>query len=287
MLIEYMKTFQHAWLIEYLRTKKSEESGQKALMKLCQTFAKRHGFSSQVTLTSKLNEFELTETQITNALDFWGYHWNTPLDEIYNMDETSIYYAIAPKKVGRKRKNRLGACDGFDKTPSRFTGKKLPILFIIKGVPGGDIEKDELKTYPLGHYYCVQENAWVDARGWDFYAGEMLPRELDRPAVMIADNFDCHVSAAGHDRKANAVVFPLPPNSTSTCQPLDAGVMGPLKSALRSAWIQNKDPSPKTAKEKRMDSIKRTITAWDSITEKTVRSSFRKAIPREFEAVEF
>ncbi|POM60372.1 Sedoheptulokinase [Phytophthora palmivora] len=41
MLIEYIKTFQHAWLTEYLRTKKSEDSGQKALMKLCHTFAKR------------------------------------------------------------------------------------------------------------------------------------------------------------------------------------------------------------------------------------------------------
>ncbi|KAG6972276.1 hypothetical protein JG687_00001577 [Phytophthora cactorum] len=67
---------------------------------------------------------------------------------------------------------------------------KLPILFIIRGVPGGDIEKDELKTYPLGHYYFVQESAWMDGRCCDFYASEVLPRELNGATVVLADNFD-------------------------------------------------------------------------------------------------
>ncbi|OWZ00595.1 hypothetical protein PHMEG_00028176, partial [Phytophthora megakarya] len=60
-----------------------------------------------------------------------------------------------------------------------------------------------------------------------------------------------------------------------------------LKSALRNTWIQQQGPSPKTAKEKHLDIIKRTIVAWNSIFEKTVRKSFVKAIPRQFEALEF
>ncbi|KAE9043901.1 hypothetical protein PR003_g3208 [Phytophthora rubi] len=68
-------------------------------------------------------------------------------------------------------------------------------------------------------------------------------------------------------------------------QPLDVGVMGPLKSSLRSTWVYRK--SPKTAMEKRLDIIERTIIAWNSIDEGTVCSSFKKAIPRQFEAVEF
>ncbi|OWY91171.1 Sedoheptulokinase [Phytophthora megakarya] len=40
-LIEYMKSHQHTWLVEYLQTKKSKDSEQKALYKLCQQFSKR------------------------------------------------------------------------------------------------------------------------------------------------------------------------------------------------------------------------------------------------------
>ncbi|POM67123.1 LOW QUALITY PROTEIN: Hypothetical protein PHPALM_16914 [Phytophthora palmivora] len=126
----------------------------------------------------------------------------------------------------------------------------------------------------------------MHARGWDFYTSEVLLQELDGPAVMLADNFDCHVGQQlVMAEKANSVMFPLPPNRTSTSQPLDIGVMGPLKSALRSTWIQ-KRPCPKMANEKRMDIIKRAIFAWRSIYEETVLSSLKKANSREFEAVE-
>ncbi|OWZ19443.1 hypothetical protein PHMEG_0006308 [Phytophthora megakarya] len=45
----------------------------------------------------------------------------------------------------------------------RDDGYKLPILFIIRGVPGAFLEKNELKEYPDDHFYAVQENAWMDA----------------------------------------------------------------------------------------------------------------------------
>ncbi|KAJ0391959.1 hypothetical protein ATCC90586_011549 [Pythium insidiosum] len=41
-------------------------------------------------------------------------------------------------------------------------GVKLPILFILKGKPGGTIENEELPTYPMGHFYTVQANAWMN-----------------------------------------------------------------------------------------------------------------------------
>ncbi|POM70712.1 hypothetical protein PHPALM_12810 [Phytophthora palmivora] len=73
-------------------------------------------------------------------------------------------------------------------------GKTTPIMFVIKGVPSGNIDQSELKMYPPGHYYCVLENAWMDTKCWEYYAGEVLPRELDGPSLMLVDNFDCHVS---------------------------------------------------------------------------------------------
>lgn len=40
-----------------------------------------------------------------------------------------------------------------------FEGLELPILFIIRGVPGGNIDKGEFEEYPDGHFYAVQESA--------------------------------------------------------------------------------------------------------------------------------
>ncbi|OWZ03632.1 hypothetical protein PHMEG_00024597 [Phytophthora megakarya] len=63
--------------------------------------------------------------------------------------------------------------------------------------------------------------------------------------------------------------------------------MGPLKLPLRNTWIQQQGLSPKKAKGKRVDIIKRTIVAWNRISEKTVRKSFVNVFPRQFEAIEF
>ncbi|POM60616.1 hypothetical protein PHPALM_30506 [Phytophthora palmivora] len=38
-------------------------------------------------VTSKFSDGELVGTQLAFSLQFWGRHWNTPLDEIYDVDE--------------------------------------------------------------------------------------------------------------------------------------------------------------------------------------------------------
>jgi hypothetical protein len=156
-------------------------------------------------------------------------------------------------------------------------------MFILKASLGGSIGRDELPSYPSGHYYTVQENAWMDSVGWGFYVKNVLKNELDGPAVLLADNFDCHVSEEGQRVVAEevfSVVYPLPANSTSTCQPLDVGVMGPLKSKIRHLATIAKGEAPVTAKEKRIAAIKRTIAAWNGIHEDVIARSFEKAIPR-------
>ncbi|KAJ8574691.1 hypothetical protein ON010_g4521 [Phytophthora cinnamomi] len=162
----------------------------------------------------------------------------------------------------------------------RDDGIKLPILFIIRGVPGGRFEQGELEEYPEGHFYTVQEKAWMDSSVWRFYVEKLLKFEIDAPAVLLLDNFECHVSEEGQwivAEEANATVVPLPPNSTALCQPLDVGVMGPLKSAIGNSSSRC---TGGTAKEKRIRAINSTIPAWESITARTVIRSFEKAIPR-------
>jgi len=56
----------------------------------------------------------------------------------------------------------------------RADGKKLPILFIIKGRDGGYLERNEIPSYPEGHLYAVQENAWMYNVTWKMYILELL-----------------------------------------------------------------------------------------------------------------
>ncbi|KAH9117631.1 hypothetical protein LEN26_012545 [Aphanomyces euteiches] len=178
----------------------------------------------------------------------------------------------------------------------RGDGVKLPVLFIMHGVPGGLIENREFSTIPSDHYYVVQKNAWMDSAVWSFYLRHVLMEEIDTPSVIIVDNVDSHVSSCPRrfvERQLGSTLCAIPPNATSHLQPLDVGVMAPFKSRLRDLWILkdamddeivdvddygDDDESP-TASMKRLILIKRVIAAWGMITEREVREAFIKAIP--------
>ncbi|KAG2825450.1 hypothetical protein PC113_g21906 [Phytophthora cactorum] len=71
-----------------------------AIMKLLQRFAKRHGFSLQTEPATKKKEADVVETHVTFALEFWGkYGVKHTAAEIYNVDETVIYYDTPLKEI--------------------------------------------------------------------------------------------------------------------------------------------------------------------------------------------
>ncbi|ETV89228.1 hypothetical protein H257_00584 [Aphanomyces astaci] len=56
----------------------------------------------------------------------------------------------------------------------RANGDKLPILFVIRGAPGGRIETSELPLFPRGHVYAVQQKGWMDNTVWNITCGRCL-----------------------------------------------------------------------------------------------------------------
>ncbi|RLO03806.1 hypothetical protein DYB28_008927, partial [Aphanomyces astaci] len=81
---------------------------------------------------------------------------------------------------------------------AKADGSKLPILFIMKGTPGGRIETSEFPTFPAGHSYAVQEKAWMDGRVWKSYLRTVLHDHIEEASVILVDNFDSHVSEASY-----------------------------------------------------------------------------------------
>ncbi|GMF33862.1 unnamed protein product [Phytophthora fragariaefolia] len=92
----------------------------------------------------------------------------------------------------------------------------------------------------------------MDSTGRNVFVQNLHKYAFDGPAALLLDNFDSHVSEEGQRvvaEEANATVVPLPPNTTAVCEPLDVGVMGPLKAKLRAKF---RGISGGTAKEKRL-----------------------------------
>ncbi|KAG6946879.1 hypothetical protein JG687_00016480 [Phytophthora cactorum] len=85
----------------------------------------------------------------------------------------------------------------------------------------------------------------MDTRVWQFYPRSLLYWHIFEPSVLLVDNLDCHVSAESEEIIADemlTVLQPLPKTSTSVCQPLDVGVMGPFKAKLNDLWMLERPP---------------------------------------------
>ncbi|RHZ08206.1 hypothetical protein DYB31_006376 [Aphanomyces astaci] len=129
--------------------------------------------------------------------------------------ETGVYFDMPPgktlaeveksSKVDKKNKHseRISVV-----LTVRADGMKLPLLFIIKGQPGGLLEK----TDPT-HVYAVQANAWMDERVWNIYLERLFAQHVQDASVLLVDNLECHVSKASYDKTAEAmfsVIEPIP-----------------------------------------------------------------------------
>ena len=88
-----------------------------------------------------------------------------------NMDQTNVYFNCAPQTtVHRKGERTISVKIGG--SSSRLTlcvavamdGTKLPLFVVMKGQPGGRIEKQLHDLLPTGVFGCCQPNAWVDKR---------------------------------------------------------------------------------------------------------------------------
>ncbi|RHZ41768.1 hypothetical protein DYB31_012377 [Aphanomyces astaci] len=223
----------------------------------------RKGFTRQRSSTRKHKTMDLENTRDEFAEMYHrAYHGFGP-DAVYNVDETGFYYDMPPKCIWSVKGGEPKIATG-EKHSLRMTavltvkadGTKLPILFIIRGSPGGRIASNDLPTYTRGHFYAVQEKAWMNNTVWRAYLRSVLADAIDEPSVILLDNFESRV-------------------------------MAPFKRYLRDEWLAEEiidgedgdDFDTPTAAEKRMAMIKRAILAWDRVSASEIRRSFEKAIP--------
>ncbi|ETV64312.1 hypothetical protein H257_18781 [Aphanomyces astaci] len=130
-MANFLKKHQQQWLQTYIE-RQADGCGYDNLLRLLQRFCARHGA-----------EF---------AVHFYSEHGSLPDDCDYNVDETGIQYDMPPRyiwsKIGGTPKLSKGEKHSYRMTAVftiRRDGEKLPILFVIKGQPGGHIDNKELQ----------------------------------------------------------------------------------------------------------------------------------------------
>jgi len=157
-------------------------------------------------------------------------------DQIYNMDETGLFFRCLPNRAyvtsGRRRRARetkamkakdrvtlVLACNatGTHKVPVAIIGTaEVPLCF-----------KRPRSLCPLP--YFNQKTAWMDADVYEkWFKTIFVPAVRARtslPVALVMDNCGAH-SKRGH---AQVTTIPLPPNVISNHQPLDAGIIAALK----------------------------------------------------------
>ncbi|RHY03086.1 hypothetical protein DYB25_005987 [Aphanomyces astaci] len=234
------------WLRSYVARKKPG-AGYQSLLSLLQRFCHRHGFSRQRPGKTKQSQAVLVEVRDKFAEEFHREYRGFGPEAIYNVDETGFHYDMPPKYIWSARGGDAKISTG-EKHSLRMTavltvranGDKLPILFVIRGAPGGRIETSELPQFPRGHVYAVQQKAWMDNTVWNYYLRTLLANNLLDHSVVLLDNFASHVNDDSYrivHEELGSLLCPIPPNATSICQPLDVGVMAPFKRYLRDAWL--------------------------------------------------
>ena len=157
-------------------------------------------------------------------------------------------------------------------------GDRLPTQVIVKG-------KTQLAVNNKHLPHSVA--AYPAPRGWQtsatlasYIEEEVAQYTDDQPSALILDDYSAHrtkhvkETAAAH----NIELIQVPTGQTSTLQPLDVGINGPIKKAARKQWTRDKRDGKENA-----DTLGRAAERVDdavrSLPAPVITAAFSKAVP--------
>ena len=201
-----------------------------------------------------------------------------PLENVYNMDESGLFYSMLPNKTishrpekGHKKiKNRITTihctnADGSDKRTLEVIGKsRSPRCF---------------KNFRPELYvkYRYNKKAWMTISDFEDWLNSFNSKMKlqNRKVLLILDNAPCHKNTK---QMSNVRVEFLPPNVTGLLQPMDAGIIKTFKTHYRRFLVKK---AVKDINENRdvtitlKDAIYMAKKAWDCISPETIRNCWK------------
>ena len=211
-------------------------------------------------------------------------------DDIYNADETGLYYRATPD--GSLCYKHI-ALSGYKKAMDRITvlccanmtgTDKRKLLIIGKSARPRCFKGLRMEGLPVE--YHANKNAWMTSdifRNWLTSWDQNLQLN-QRKILLIVDNCAAHPHL---DNLKNIQLEFLPPNTTSLVQPMDMGVIKNLKTLYRGKLVnyilesidENLLTSSTTAKEisskiSLLQAIQFVADSWRAIKATTIQNCF-------------
>lgn len=207
-------------------------------------------------------------------------------DNIYNMDETGLFWRQAPSS-GLSTQNR----PGIKKDKSRITlvacanstgSDRLPVWFIGNAKTPRSLHGLNIRA--LGGIWQANKKAWMTTIIMKEWLLSFYSHIGSRSVLLLMDNFLPHIQGAElAPPPSNIRIQWLPANSTSLYQPLDQGIINNLKTHYRKRWLRfmidhyevNLNPLDKIML---YDTVHWIIRIWNhEISKTTIYNCFRKS----------
>ncbi|CAF0801582.1 unnamed protein product [Brachionus calyciflorus] len=203
------------------------------------------------------------------------------LDDIYNLDETALFFKMEPNKTLSDKKE---------------SDKKIDKTRITVALCCNASGRDKIKPLVIGRFknprcfknfnpepvvsYFNNSIAWMTASifsSWcETFNNNIKFKNEKRKVVLLVDN------ASGHKPVvlSNVIIKFLPPNTTSCLQPLDAGIINSFKAQYRKGLVKSFIESLDDFNELKTPDLKDAIylinRAWKSVTVSTIKKCWNK-----------
>ena len=228
------------------------------------------------------------------------------LNQVYNCDETGLFWKALPTKTLASRKE--SKAPGYKVRKERVTilacanatgEHKLRLTIVGKAKNPRALKNVSRSVLPVR--YTNQTNAWMDMKLFEeWFFQEFIPsvrnylqeRKLPEKTLLLLDNAPAHPSTDVLQTEDGAIkcLF-LPPNTTFLVQPMDQSVLENLKRRYRKELLKKlllADESSGDLSEvscfdfwKRLtikDAIYMVSDAWNDITDANIRASWKKLL---------
>ena len=200
-----------------------------------------------------------------------------PLERIYNMDETGLFYRLEPdrtlatKRLAGRKKNKerltVALCANADGS------HKLDPLIIGKFAKPRCFANININSLPVT--YRNNKKAWMLTtifQEWlQEFSKQVARRHKNECVLLFLDNCPSHKTDGVV--LSNVDIHFLPPNTTAKIQPMDAGIISSFKRHYRSLhirWILSEVQKGKNIKDLKMEAINYVIKSWEEITPLTI-----------------
>lgn len=205
---------------------------------------------------------------------------------IFNCDETSLFYKLMPDRSLVINRND---CRGGKKSKERYTvllcsnmlgTEKLKPIVIGKYAKPRCFRHLDLKTLPV--QWLSNRTAWMNAKIFSDWLRELdlCMQKQRRRILLLLDNAPVHRPDI---QLENIKLKFFPPNTTSIVQPLDQGIIRTFKAYYRRFLVKHIIANATAATSAddisitALDAVHWISSAWNTVTEQTIRNTFRSA----------